>query len=546
MKNKLLSMISLLLTLCILLVGCNDGKNDPPAGETTAATEAPTNAPDVPDVPDNTPVTVTETYLPKDVSARLKVQFESGCSPFSAFSAGVGPFAIRDLYTISNCRIKSITIPLYKTLNADKNGNFRITLYEVGNSYEDLQKKPRKTHEVYINGEDYNLKPNANVMRFIKIDLSDYEIDLAADETLAILTATDTLIPGYLGNSSATNEATVIMRRDFGVTGFLSRVGRTELEPDQKLTVHTTTLVFDFEMERTYENRAAYEAVLQAEADYEARVAALREIYAGKKLSIIGDSISTFQGVSNSALINSTIGKNAVWNTTDRNFHDYTDVYWGQVLEQLEMELCVCNAWSGSKVYGGGNGQTTGIDNMLGRASELDRDDGTMPDVIFAYMGINDLRDGSPESELYTLLTNGDTTKSNNEKVGEWFAKVLENSKKTSTIKFGETYKAWDESYALSIYTMLENYGDAEIYCFTLLKNYNELCTDAKYERYNTCIRAIAEYFEVGLIDQQKGLMNDETFYTYGNDATALHPSALGHAMIGRHVINTLYENLEK
>jgi len=542
MKNKLLSMISLLLTLCILLVGCNDGKNDPPAGETTAATEAPTNAPDVPDVPDNTPVTVTETYLPKDVSARLKVLFESGAATFSAFSPSVGPFAIRDLYTISNCRIKSITIPVYKTLSADRNGNFLITLSEVGNSYEDLKKPARKTHLVYINGEDYNLEANTMVMRFITIDLTDYDIVLDADETLAYVSPNDTLIPGYLGNADASNEATVIMRRDVGVTGFLSRVGRT----DDNLATHTTTLVFDFEMERTYENRAAYEAVLQAEADYEARVAALREVYAGKKLSIIGDSISTFQGVSNSALINSTIGKNAVWNTTDRNFHDYTDIYWGQVLEQLEMELCVCNAWSGSKVYGGGNGQTTGIDNMLGRASELDRDDGTMPDVIFAYMGINDLRDGSPESELYTLLTNGDTTKSNNEKVGEWFAKVLENSKKTSTIKFGETYKAWDESYALSIYTMLENYGDAEIYCFTLLKNYNELCTDAKYERYNTCIRAIAEYFEVGLIDQQKGLMNDETFYTYGNDATALHPSALGHAMIGRHVINTLYENLEK
>ena len=539
MKKRFLSLICLLLTLCLLFAGCDETQPDEPQD---VPTEAPTEAPaETPEEPDNEPYVVTETYLPKSAVQRLTVLFESGASKFASFSPSVGPFAIRDVYTISDCRIKSITIPVYKTLAADSSGNFVISLFEVGNSYEDLQKPARVTHQVYVNAEKYNLKANSTVMRMIKVDLTDYDIVLGADETLAYLTETDTLIPGYISETATTNEALEIVRREVGVNGFLSRVGRT----DADLTTHTTTLVFDFEMERTYANRAAYEAVLQEEADYQARVAAVREAYAGKTLSILGDSISTFDGISNSAQINSTIGNNAVWNSTSRNFHDYTDVYWGQVLEQLDMNLGVCNAWSGSKVYGFGNGQTTGIDNMLGRASELDRDDGTQPDLILVYMGINDLRDGSPESSLYTLLTNGDTSKTDKEKVREWFADVLATYETTTSIIPGTTYKSWEASYALSLYTMLNKYEGAEVYCFTLLKNYNTSCTDEKFERYNTCIRALADYFGAGLIDQQKGLMNEENFYTYGNDATALHPGPLGHELIARHIINTLYENLE-
>jgi hypothetical protein len=339
MKKKLLSMICLLLTLCILFVSCDDNQPEVPHDPT----EAPTEAPAQPDQePDNEPYSVTETYLPKSAVQRLTVLFESGASKFASFSPSVGPFAIRDVYTISDCRIKSITIPVYKTLAADKSGNFVITLFEVGNSYENLQKPALATHQVYVNAEKYNLKANSTVMRMITVDLTDYDIVLGADETLAYLTATDTLIPGYISETATTNEALEIVRREVGVNGFLSRVGRT----DDKLTTHSTTLVFDFEMERTYANRAAYEAVLQEEADYQARVAAVREAYAGKTLSILGDSISTFDGISNSALINSTIGNNAVWNSVARNFHDYTDVYWGQVLEQTDMELGVCNAWS--------------------------------------------------------------------------------------------------------------------------------------------------------------------------------------------------------
>ena len=182
---------------------------------------------------------------------------------------------------------------------------------------------------------------------------------------------------------------------------------------------------------------------------------------------------------------------------------------------------------------------------MLLRSSQLARNDGTTPDVILAYMGINDLHNGSPEGSLYSILTNGDTSKTQSEKVGEWFDGVLAKAQKTNGVVIGSTYAGWEEAYALSINNMLINYGDAEIYCFTLMKNYNSLCTDEKLERFNTCIRAIVEYFGVGLIDQQAGIITEDNFFTYGGDKTALHPSAMGHAAIARHIVNTLYANLE-
>ena len=87
MKKKLLSMICLLLTLCILFVSCDDNQPEVP----NDPTEAPTEAPNQPEQePDNEPYTVTETYLPKNAVQRLTVLFESGASKFASFSPSVG------------------------------------------------------------------------------------------------------------------------------------------------------------------------------------------------------------------------------------------------------------------------------------------------------------------------------------------------------------------------------------------------------------------------------------------------------------------------
>lgn len=103
----------------------------------------------------------------------------------------------------------------------------------------------------------------------------------------------------------------------------------------------------------------------------------------GKKLSILGDSISTYQGVSNDERTNSTIAANPYFY---RDPFPLDKTYWKIIMDDLNMTLCVNNSWSG--------GNLSGIDDStsgVNRAAELSRDNGESPDLIIVFMGINDL-----------------------------------------------------------------------------------------------------------------------------------------------------------
>ena len=63
----------------------------------------------------------------------------------------------------------------------------------------------------------------------------------------------------------------------------------------------------------------------------------------GKYLSVLGDSISTFK--------NYVPAENSVF--YDGNKHGITDAsktWWGITMDELGMQLCVNNSWSGSRV----------------------------------------------------------------------------------------------------------------------------------------------------------------------------------------------------
>ena len=105
-----------------------------------------------------------------------------------------------------------------------------------------------------------------------------------------------------------------------------------------------------------------------------------------KKLSILGDSISTYRGVSNDASANSELFY---------NLYHYDDpfpqgrTYWGLLLTSLGLELCVNNSYSGGNLSGR-EFEFSGVN----RARHLSRDDGGEPDLIIVFMGINDLGRG--------------------------------------------------------------------------------------------------------------------------------------------------------
>ena len=103
----------------------------------------------------------------------------------------------------------------------------------------------------------------------------------------------------------------------------------------------------------------------------------------GKKLSILGDSISTYQGFSNDADANITTYANNVFYKSQ---FPPELTYWMRIMSDLGLTLCVNNSWSGGNLSGK-NDETSG----LNRAINLMRDDGTTPDLIIVFMGTNDM-----------------------------------------------------------------------------------------------------------------------------------------------------------
>lgn len=103
----------------------------------------------------------------------------------------------------------------------------------------------------------------------------------------------------------------------------------------------------------------------------------------GLWLSILGDSVSTYRGASNDGAANAS---------TRYNPYFYRDpfpperTYWRLLVDALGMTLCVNNSWSGGNLSGRDN-----PDAGVNRAGQLARDDGTEPDVVIVFMGLNDL-----------------------------------------------------------------------------------------------------------------------------------------------------------
>lgn len=557
MKKTSLSMIALLLAVLMLLAGCvgpndtADGADDttPATADTTPAETTPaetTPAETEPPV-DNTPVTVVDAYLPEAVSTELKTLFENKKATFAVYSTGSAPYAIHDIYNIGNGKLKSISIPVHTTGTADANGDLIFTICVFDNSITGLKKAAQTKYQIKINAEQYGLPQNkAGVYKFIKVDLTEYDINLTDKQTLAFYSATDTLHPAYLKEDLRhSNKALKLLKTDFPqATGFFTKLGTADLNRS------LGTLVYDFEFERTYENKAAYEALLAVETEYQAKVAALKEKYQGKKLSVLGDSISTFTGISNNIKYNSTIGKNAVWYPgNNSNFIDHTYTYWGRLLTDLGMDISVINTWSGSIVYGDPDDSYT--DNLFSRATELDNDNGTSrdssddinPDVIIVYMGINDLHTGSPRDvKLYnSLKKSGADVKAI---LDEWMTTTIATAEANATpVRGGKTYKTWEGAYALGLRAMKEKYPDAEIYLMTLVRSQDSRDTaQAPFDHYNTCIKAFAEYFGATVVDQEAGYMLQENCHAYGSDLKALHPNQEGHRLMERIIVETMYD----
>ena len=107
-----------------------------------------------------------------------------------------------------------------------------------------------------------------------------------------------------------------------------------------------------------------------------------------KTLSILGDSISTYKGISNDASIESTLLYNPYFY---KDPFPLEKTYWKLLISSLELKLCVNNSWSGGNLSGQEN-----PDSGVNRANHLSQNNGCSPNLIIVFMGINDLGRGVP------------------------------------------------------------------------------------------------------------------------------------------------------
>lgn len=232
----------------------------------------------------------------------------------------------------------------------------------------------------------------------------------------------------------------------------------------------------------------------------------------GKTVSIIGDSISTFEGY----LADSTYLKYFPK-------YDVTSVeqtWWKLMLNKSGMVLHKNCAWSGSYVTGSSSSTTNASAGCsTKRINDLAKD-GIAPDIVICFIGINNLQTSTAGTEL-----------------GNW---------KGGTLPAEGTINTFSEAYALMVSKILKKYPRTEVFLCTLLDTNKDgwdndgtsfpTNKDSRtLKDYNDTIRFIAEAFGVNVIDVHACGVN---WFNLGTlTADGLHPNAEGMKQIAKKML---------
>lgn len=233
----------------------------------------------------------------------------------------------------------------------------------------------------------------------------------------------------------------------------------------------------------------------------------------GKWLSMIGDSISTFEGWSNVAPGSTSA---AVYYPKDY-LTDVNQTYWKKLVDRTGMKLLVNNSWSGSRCANTKTGDVVKT-GTADRCKQLHKTiDGVVvnPDYILINIGTNDYDN--------MTLTTAPT-------MGTWNGR-------------GEDYPAnpdslsptsFREAYAVMLHRLRKNYPLAKIFCCTVPAgnakggNENEVNDAGIYlVEFNDAIREIATAFGAHVVELATSGLDYYTLGTLYGDGR-LHPSEAG------------------
>ncbi len=252
----------------------------------------------------------------------------------------------------------------------------------------------------------------------------------------------------------------------------------------------------------------------------------------GKTISILGDSISTYENISSgdaALTTNSTIKNNWVYYTNNKNGVKLEDTWWTQISEKLGGRILVNNSYSRSSVFDPVNNYLS--QGYLNRTQNLHDNtginNGEKPDVIFVYMGYNDLSADAKLVGYYSNINFDQLIKPSNNAVYY--------SKPKTTL----------EAYSIMIHKIRSTYPEAEVYCFNLSpRSFITEDNIQYYYNFNSGVKSIAQKFGCILVDcyNDTGLLPDEeNIYYYLADG--LHPNRNGMDALTNSFLKAFYEN---
>lgn len=374
----------------------------------------------------------------------------------------VAPYAYKDTTLFSGKRITKIAAPVGSVSAVDDNQYFTLWVIksDVVKAGGKIADGTEKTYKVHIPREEI---ASTTVNKWITVDLSDQFIYVGSDETLGFMKSDDPVICKYADGSE----------QPFFYD--LAKSGREQTTQSIYYSVWTDDIV------------------------------SLK----GKNISILGDSISTFGGISNDGeTANTNIKDNAVF-YPKYEIDKAEETWWKQTVDSTGMKLLVNNSWSGSKVT---NGNGAAYDK---RATELHDNvgvnKGVNPDIIAVYMGVNDF-DNKVELGTFTDLKDV-YTKENGHITPENFA----------------------QAYAVMLHKITQKYGKADVFVFTLPYNGTNKDT-ATMDKFNDTIRSIAKYFKCYVVDI--AAIDGYDYAKYTSDG--LHPNEQGMDLITDLFVRTL------
>ena len=244
----------------------------------------------------------------------------------------------------------------------------------------------------------------------------------------------------------------------------------------------------------------------------------LTEKIKGKKISVMGDSISTYTGISDNTDYNTTLRKYAVFYY--RQIKE-DETWWMRVINETETALCVNNSYSGSEVWTG-----VGL-GYQGRAENLHNDNtGEEPDIILIFMGTNDERN-DPQDRFVPF---------DEETVQACITEMSD-----GTFKYG-TPHSFLEAYSIMIHKIMQRYPDADIFLMTMAPSF--LPSDPSGEHLNRFadeICQIGDYFglpSINLVTESGLTLDNIRTYSVGD---SLHPNPAGMKMISECVLKHMY-----